>query len=55
MTHALFLQYFVGTCKNNTSVAVTLPYKFICKKVIELRLYQKLDTCQIFMSENQVK
>jgi hypothetical protein len=28
MSHAVFLQYYIGTCKNNTSPKITLVLKY---------------------------
>jgi hypothetical protein len=31
ISHAVFLQYYVGTCKNNTNPKIILDYKSGCK------------------------
>lgn len=41
-SHVVFLQYCVGTCKNNTSPKITFAYNSGCENFRELQLCQKL-------------
>jgi hypothetical protein len=43
MSHAVFLQYYVGTCKNNTSPKITSAFTLDAKDVSKLRITE--DVC----------
>jgi hypothetical protein len=50
-SHVAFLQYCVGTCKNNTSPKITFAYNSGCEHFRELQLCQKLRYLSIILGE----